>query len=122
MPITIRKQLAPYWFKLDDKDPLGAEFFLRPLNQLQFHGSREHVSVAGKRIRITMEGIENTLRYGLLDWRNVLDEENKPLPCTFDNLEQLDADILKLVAWEVLKASALNSEQKKSSSSPSTSS
>lgn len=116
MPITIRKQLAPFWFKLKESDPTSAAFQLQPLNQLQIYGAREHMAVSKRQITISMAGIEHVLQYGLINWQNVVDADGKEIACIRENQVQLDADILHQVAWKILMSSELNDEQKKSSS------
>jgi hypothetical protein len=115
MSITIRKQLAPFWLKLDTADSASAEFHLRPLNQLQFHGARDQI---GKndfdRVCITQSGMNHVLQHGLIDWRNVLGEDGASLPFTRDNYENLPVDTLNRLAWEILAASKLSDDQKKS--------
>ena len=115
MPITIHKQLAPSWFKLDEADPSTAEFHLRPLTQLQFHGAMQHCGMNEfNRSSITQAGIDHVLQHGLIGWRNVIDADGNELECKRSNFENLPFNVLNTLTWQILGATRLTDDQKKS--------
>lgn len=115
MPITIRQQLAPFWWRLNDKDPDSAEFHIRPLNQLQLGALRNEIGMNKlKRFVMTAEGVEQALAHGLIEWRGVVDESGKPLPCTARNYSMLPDDAISSLAAKIFNISQLSDEQKKS--------
>ena len=120
--ITIRQQLAPEWWKLDENDTKSASFHIRPLSQLMFLDLKKEIGFNEfDRLCITAKGVAVALENGLLDWQGVFDEQGQPLKCTRANQANLPIDVLTKLAYQIADRSRLGEEQKKSSPSPSTS-
>jgi hypothetical protein len=121
MPITIRELLEPSWWKSDEADPNGAQFYIKPLNSLQYAALQNEIGFNDfDRICITAAGIKTAIDHGLLDWQNVVDINGAPVKCNRANQELMPVDDLKKVAWRIATISRLDNEQKKSSASPTT--
>lgn len=115
MSITIRKQLAPYWFKLDDKDPQSAEFQIKPLTQLQFIDVQNEGSLRKGRVILTGDGINVALTHGLIGWRGVIDCDGKDIEMTSEAIAGLPHNVLRAIAGEIISASFLDDAAKKNS-------
>lgn len=113
MALTIRKKLAPFWLKLDEKDPASAEFRLRPLTELEFIDVQNEASYSRKRFTLSTEGVRATLAYGLLDWKNVLDEDGAEIKYSMAQAEQLPKAVLDRLASKIISVSLLNDTEKK---------
>ena len=99
----------------------GAEFLLRPLDQLDIHELRPHFTSVPQP-RVEREGVEIVVERVLKDWRNVVDGDGNELPCTFANARHIPSDILHLMAMHAINSAYLSEEDLKNSRAQSKSS
>jgi hypothetical protein len=118
--LTIRKKLAPTWFKPPGVEP-APEFLLAPLTSSQWLDVRNevHMSPAGQ-ITMTGKGALSALEYSVRDWRNVVDDRGESIEYGRKHLESLPTQLLFDLAIEIANRAVLSESERKNSSSPST--
>lgn len=118
--LTIKKKLAPTWFKLPGEDP-APEFLLAPLTAGQFIDARNEMESDGEGdLIISGRGVTDAVLASVRDWRNVLDETGAHLAFSREHLSDLQVGVQLKLAVEIVKRAALWESERKNSQSPST--
>lgn len=118
MAIKTWRGLAPTWYtpvsEEGSEDP--ARFKLKPLNRAELDMVFEGRTTDSEgNLILTARGIEHALRVGLVDWENVLDENDKPLKFSIANFRYLPWAIGQELAGELVNMSFLAEDEAKNS-------
>ena len=113
--IKIHRRIETTWVKLSDDD--DTEFQIRPLNSPTMIDVQNGVSFDedSGNILLTGAAIMSAVRYGVLDWKGVADENEQPIKFSIDRLEWLPASELKLLASKVISLGRLTEPERKNS-------
>ncbi len=116
MAIKTWRGLAPTWYtpvsEEGSEDP--ARFKLKPLNRADLDMVFEGRTTDSEgNLILTARGIEHALRVGLVDWENVLDENDKPLKFRIANFRYLPWAIGQELAGELVNMSFLAEDEAK---------
>lgn len=111
--LTIKKKLAPTWFKMPGPEP-AAEFLLAPLSSMAWLDMRNeiHRSAQGE-ITVSGKGAMAAVQESVRDWRNVLDESGQSIDFDRKLLAEFPSQVLMDLATEIgFRSILLESERK----------
>src|SRR5689334_22316908 len=92
--LTIKKKLAPSWFKMPGPEP-AAEFLLAPLSSIAWLDMRNEIHRGAEgQITVSGKGAIQALEASIRDWRNVLDESGQPIAFDRSLIADLPSQIL----------------------------
>lgn len=133
MAVRAIKGVSPEWFtpeseKVPDDDGElqipddAAQFQIRPLQQAQLHDVLAEV----RPTRMSRQAVTFCLRHGLVDWRNVVGADDRPMACTVENALGLPgcdehaahglwSELQQEIASEILRISWPSEEDRKKS-------
>lgn len=111
MAMTAISGLEPEWYTPNQPDD-GAptEFLLKPLNGMEYAAVLVHSNAAGG---VSIQGVREAIRYGLIDWKNFNDADGKAVPFSQLNSSRINAVTLLELADKILEISELTGDQKK---------
>lgn len=112
MKINITKGLAEEWYKPELHNGDGAEFKLKPLDELT---RRDVISYVNEFGRFTSKSYEIAFRNGVTDWKGVTDQDGKPLEFMRVYVLKLPNNIQDQIFLKLLEASGLGDEEQKNS-------
>lgn len=115
MPITLVEGLAPVWFvpesEKEIEEQYQTQFKIKPLTGSQYAEVMAPVLTAENSEGFPPKSIKAALRYGLLDWKNVLNDKNQPAKFSPYNVEKLPGEVLLAIAAEIVNLSSLGEEE-----------
>lgn len=122
--IRAQNPLTPYWFTPEDQSD-GEEatrFKIQGLNGIQFADLAPDLAqdAEGNIININGKGVRLCCRYGLVDWEH-FDNDNGPVKFGKNmtaNMACIPYDVLMELAVEIITASQVTEQEKKTSPSP----
>lgn len=106
--------LAPFWFEPEGGD--GLKFRLRGLTGVQLFDVNAHVVREGDSTSWNAAGVKSALRFGLVGWEGLRDEEGNPVDFGKDfekNIARLDFIRANELFAKILEASNLGTEAAK---------
>lgn len=109
-------QVTPKWFTplTEEKKENPKKFKVGPLNSVQLWEVNTHFKmIDSEHIGLSFEGQKLALKYGLLDWENVKDEDGKDAKCNQANWHLVDSWCLNFAAKEILSLSELADAERK---------
>ena len=118
MAITIDTKVAATWYTPESQegDDKPASFKLKPLI------GEDHMSVfaeteADRRgdLKLTSIGLKSAIHQGVVGWKNIFDENGKPMKFNKFNLSRIPMEILSDLAAEIVNRSTLGDEDEKNS-------
>jgi hypothetical protein len=114
--ITIIGNLSPTWYTPEDQqgqdDPV--EFKLKPLSGLErLEVSGETRTDSNGELILTAKGLILAVRYGLIGWRRVLDEQGREIKFNTQAIGKLSPELLAELSGVILERSTLGGEEKK---------
>ncbi|MFP4560984.1 MAG: hypothetical protein ACLFQ3_06630 [Thiohalorhabdus sp.] len=115
MAITITEKTAPEWFtpESETEEEQPAQFHITPLNQVQVNEVLPEVDQESG--VFSGRGVQTLLRYGLRDWKNILDEQGKEVPFRYGRLTRVPFDVQQEVASRIFEISVLTEAERKNS-------
>lgn len=112
--------ISPEWWTPEsEKEPdangdlpeFPAAFYLHPLTGPQMLEVQEFFDFENKTIR--GPGLLRACRFGLQDWRNIVDENDKEIKFTRMSLDKLPAEILAGAGAQIIANSVIDGETEK---------
>jgi len=118
MAITANRQMTATWYTPPSQEggDAPARFKVKPLTGAQ--SLEVHDDFDANRGRFMARGLRLAMRYGLVDWENVKDEQGKDLDCTAENFTYLPALIQSELGNHIIDLELLGAEEEKNSESP----
>jgi len=100
--MKVKTKLVPFWYESEKSKT--ARFELKPLT-----GSQAAQCLSN--------GVDysDILRFGLVDWKGVEDENGELLPCNNVNKQYLPAVLIVDIGDEIIKASHITEQDEKNS-------
>lgn len=109
MAITALTGLAPEWYTpLQPEGDRVTRFKLKPLNGLQ--NLEVSSEIGSGRVG---EAQKLALKYGLIDWENLDDENGRAISFSFDKIQLLPVDVLSDISVRIIRGSRLDENASK---------
>ncbi len=106
--------LTSQWYtpeQTGDDDEKTA-FEIKPLNGLvAMEVFAEASSDANDNLRISGKAMQKVLKHGLVNWRNLNDEADRPVKFSIANLHRVPPFVLNEIATEIISISQLSGEE-----------
>jgi hypothetical protein len=118
MSLRAAAKITATWYEPEQDGEEKTAFHLRPLTSLQMLEVGEAINA-----KENSRAYRTVLRYGLIGWRNLLDDDGSQVPFMRDmeqNLARLTVELIDQLGTRVLEASRVTEDDRKNSSSPST--
>lgn len=116
MALKAANPLSPRWWMPESQkdDPCPTEFKIQGLPQDVHADVEAELIVRDGMIQgVKGKGLTLALQYGLLDWKNFHDENDKPLMFTPANRRRIPSQLGALLVIQILAASTLSEEAQK---------
>lgn len=118
MPLQLQTTHTPYWWPLpgyeDEEHP--PEFRLAPLNGEQSSELTNSLAFeTDDSLKIEERSVKIALKYGLRDWKNIVDENGNNLEFHRGNIRYLPFEVRSKIFVEILKRNQLSEQERKNS-------
>lgn len=111
MPLQVSKRMTAWWFTPEgfEEDETPPQFYVQGLTGAQ---KLEVVSDYNPKTEVIgHQGTMAAIKYGLKNWRNIDDEDGKPMKFTLNHVRFLPSEVIQAVALEIIANSNLNEEE-----------
>ena len=118
MALHLQKKVASSWYVLSNQDgeEQPAKIKIKPLDGEQYmEVFTESEQTRGGDLKLTGLGLKMTLRYGVIGWDNIFDENGKVLKFSPHNMKKLPMEVLAEVSSEIINISSPDEDETKNS-------
>lgn len=118
MALTLQTKVASGFYILSDQEgeEQPAKIKIKPLNGEQYmEVFTESEQSRNGDLKLTGLGMKMALRYGIIGWENIFDENNKKVKFSPHNIKMLPMVVLAEVASEIINRSTPDEEELKNS-------
>ena len=120
--VELIEQVRPSWYpvKALDSDPAKPEVMLRPIDAVERLDILNGVTRKGNTITMDGDALDKSLRYGVTDWKGVVDKDGEPVTYSLQLMKnQFCSEAISEIAYAVMLRGMLEDGKRKNSLSQS---